>query len=266
VKNPSTSSRVAAVHENLFEYYRYLGRSPQAELSAGPQVNWLLTGIPNAFLNGVFRADSCPGDVVEQTLAHLRSRQVTFFSWWTAPGSPPPQLADRLLAAGLAFKGDGSGMAADLQALPESQPVPTGLTIEPVADDAALSQWIHVFAAGFGVCGNEAVSCGLFSSLGYDPTLCSYIGRLEGVPVATAQLFLGAGVAGLYWIGTLPGARRRGIGTAMTRTVLHEARDLGFRTAILHATPMGFGVYRRLGFREMCKMSRFVLVAPQPKV
>ena len=76
--------------------------------------------------------------------------------------------------------------------------------------------------------------------------------------MATALLFLGAGVAGIYGVGTIPQARRRGIGWAMTTAPLLEARAMGYQIGTLHSSSMGFGIYQRLGFREYCKLSRYV--------
>jgi ribosomal protein S18 acetylase RimI-like enzyme len=64
-------------------------------------------------------------------------------------------------------------------------------------------------------------------------------------------------VIGLYGIGTLPAARRRGVGSALTLIPMLAARDEGYRAAILHATPDGALLYPRLGFEEYCRISRF---------
>jgi len=75
-----------------------------------------------------------------------------------------------------------------------------------------------------------------------------FVGYLDGVPICTAQAELAHGVAGLYNIVTAAGYRMRGFGRAMTVAAMRAARDEGYRTVVLEASPMGEPVYRRLGF------------------
>ena len=80
---------------------------------------------------------------------------------------------------------------------------------------------------------------------------------MAGEPVATATSFFAAGVAGVYCVSTVEPARRQGIGAAVTLAALREARDLGWSIGVLGSSEMGYGVYRRLGFREYCRIGLY---------
>ncbi len=82
----------------------------------------------------------------------------------------------------------------------------------------------------------------------------AYLGTIRGEPVASSLVFFGAGVAGIYHVSTVLEQRGRGVGLAITRAPLIEAQRRAYRIAILHATEMGFPVYRRLGFQEVCAL------------
>lgn len=57
--------------------------------------------------------------------------------------------------------------------------------------------------------------------------------------------------AGFLFVATVPGVRRRGLGTALMRLAIADARERGVRTASLLATAMGRDMYARLGFRDL---------------
>ena len=261
LRDLSVLALVEAIKANLFGWLRYLGSSPKAELHDSPELTRLLTGLPTPTLNAVLRTRAEPGNVdaiIEKTVAHFRSRGVTRFCWWIGPDSRPTDLAEHLVAHGLTYREGGAGMAVDLLALNEDLPAPAGLAIEHVEDTEGLGQWARASFAGIGL-PETSVPGGidLFAGLGFDLPLRNYLGILNGEPVATSQLFLGAGVVGIYVVSTVPWARRKGIGTAMTLAALRDACDMGFRVGILHSSPMGLEVYRRLGFQEYCRMSHF---------
>jgi ribosomal protein S18 acetylase RimI-like enzyme len=154
---------------------------------------------------------------------------------------------------------DVAGMAVRLPALSEKLTRPSDLTVEQVRDVKTLDQWIQVLTIGLGV----SVSVGtlffdVLSSLGFELPWRHYIGRLMGKPVACSSLLLGAGVAGIYFVATVPEARGQGIGTALTLVPLLDARAMGYRIGVLGSTQMGLGVYQRLGFREYSKFGIYI--------
>ncbi len=84
-------------------------------------------------------------------------------------------------------------------------------------------------------------------------------GRLDRENVAIAMAFDHAGDCGIYNVGTVEHARRRGLGTALTALHIHDALARGCRTASLQSTAMAERIYATLGFRDL---GRFMEFAP----
>jgi ribosomal protein S18 acetylase RimI-like enzyme len=84
------------------------------------------------------------------------------------------------------------------------------------------------------------------------------IARLDGESVATAVSFELDGDCGIYNVGTLKHARRRGLASAVTAALLRDARERGCTTASLQATPMAERLYAALGFRDLGRFLEYV--------
>ena len=259
----STPALIAAIEGNFLEYVHLFRHWQQTELREDSDLLWLSSDIPYPVFNIVARTFLAPDRVdaaIEGAIARCRSREVPML-WITGPNAHPADLDERLKAHGFVNAGDPIGMAADLLSLPEHLSTPPGLVIQQVAEIGTLQRWIEACNRGFGrpdFVGQaflDAYSC---LGLGAGFPLFHYIGWLNGEPVAASLLFLGAGVAGIYDVATVPEARQKGIGAAMTRAPLLEARARGYRIGILHALKMGVSVYRRLGFQDYCTFSNYV--------
>lgn len=84
------------------------------------------------------------------------------------------------------------------------------------------------------------------------------LGVLDRVPVAAALAYDHAGDCGIYNVGTVAVARRRGFATALTALHLHRARCRGCTTASLQSTDMAEGVYAALGFLDLGRFIEYV--------
>jgi GNAT superfamily N-acetyltransferase len=254
---------VAAIEDNLSDQFAIFARYiPQASWRDHGGTKLFLTGIPSPLFNGVFQAHLEAGRLdtqIEGTMAAFKAIGAPMY-WWTGPATRPADLGSRLQAHGLAHESDFLGMAIDLVTIGDAEP-PAGLTIERVGDGRSLTTWCDVLARGFAMPGfvrDAYLDMFVRTGLGGDLPWRWYLGLLNGEPVATSLLAVSAGVAGIYNVATLPEARRRGVGTAMSLRPLLDARELGYRAGILRSSEMGVGVYRSLGFREYCKIGRYV--------
>ena len=82
--------------------------------------------------------------------------------------------------------------------------------------------------------------------------------RIDGEMVAAALAYDFGGDSGIYNVGTVERARRRGLGTALTAAQVHDARARGCRTASLQSTPMAERVYSAVGFRDLGRILEYV--------
>ena len=253
----------SAIKANWEAYHYCLGSSPNVELSIGRHLTWLVTDLPDHFMNLVV-CSQLPAEgadkLIESTLTHFKSMNIKKFSWLTHEDGLSAETCRALRAHGFTFKeAFATEMAVDLSTLPDELPTRPGLSIVRVEDEGLLRQWSHVASIGFRIDEKfKQVWCDLFADVILNPRFRTYLALLDGKPVGTSQLFLSEGVAGIYNVTCMPEARGQGIGSAMTLAPLLEARQLGYRVGILQASKQGYNTYRRLGFQDFGELSVYL--------
>jgi len=261
MNTPLTSNDVflKAIEDNLFSAWAHLARLPQVDYRDEPESVRFLGGIPFPLCNSVMRADLAEAEIdgkIEETLSPFRERELPMF-WWIGPATRPADLGSRLERHGLRYMDEAVGMAADLAAdLPGGGGDPT-VRIREVVDEKTLREWMDVFRVVFEV--PEFVADFFAAAMrcvgfGSGSAYRHFIGDANGASASCSSLLFDGDVAGTYNVATLADFRSRGIGAAMSRAAMVEARERGCRLSVLHATPMGYPVYRKLGYREFCRI------------
>jgi len=256
------ASMALAIEANLFAFFHHLANWPRVELHDAADCCWTFSDLPFPLFNSVLRARLDPEDadaLIEARIRACETRRVPML-WWTGPSSEPVDLSERLQRHGF-FLEPAHGMAADLER-PATEVWPDrSVTIESVRDRETLETWSRVLCLAFGAplpFGDAFAELALAIGLGDGSPFRHFLARVNGQAVATCSLFLGAGVAGIYDVATLPDRRKRGLGGRVTRTAMHAARASGYRMAILHSSALGAGMYRMLGFRDVCPIGQHV--------
>jgi GNAT superfamily N-acetyltransferase len=94
---------------------------------------------------------------------------------------------------------------------------------------------------------------------GVDPTAFHLlVAERDGETVATALAFDSGDDCGIYNVSTLEHVRRRGLGTALTALLAHDALARGCRTATLQSTQMAERIYAAVGFRDLGRILEYV--------
>ena len=182
---------------------------------------------------------------------------------WIFPVCEPWALGDAgkaldqaLTDAGLVAPMKFTGMAAP-QLAPPSRPAPE-LKIRAVNDleTATAISDLNCIANHFPPeQGRASVTHAGFWS---DP-LFAYVGYVGRAAVSAAALVVVDGTAYIAWVATDENHRGKGYAEALMRHALAcEERRSGIRRTTLHATDMGFPVYKRMGYEPVCKFNCWI--------
>ena len=138
-----------------------------------------------------------------------------------------------------------------------SEPSPGEHAIRRVTDEATLEDHVQAAAIGFDM--DEAlVRTIMGGSLEAADDVAVYVGYTDGLPV-TSGLGLRTGrTIGVYNIATVPWARKRGYGAAMTTRIVADGAAAGCDVAVLQASEMGYPIYQRLGYRTVVEYMGYV--------
>ena len=172
-------------------------------------------------------------------------------------------LADAAAAAGLASFGDSPAMVIERR-LPDVAP-PKGVTLRLVTTARDVTAFADINGAAYATYGMPAdVAPAILNrqEVLVAPHIRAYLAVVDGEPRAAAMVILTHGAGGIYWVGTTPEARGRGLAELVTRAATNAGFDLGARMVTLQASVMGEPIYRRMGYVEVSRYPQLVRMTP----
>ena len=207
------------------------------------------SNLPAPELNGtrvIRELDDAPA-ALDAARAVFRSRGHPFFGIEIEVGRHPAVEA-AVRAAGLRRVETWPAMAVPISLLPEEQ-LPSGVEIRHVHDEQELDAVRTVEVAAFGT-PVEIAERFVGRKMLEDPRVRMFTAWIDGEPVGEASAYLLHDTVGIFGVGVVESARRRGIGAALT---LRAARAFDDRTdlAWLQPSDMARRMYEGQGFRRV---------------
>jgi GNAT superfamily N-acetyltransferase len=162
---------------------------------------------------------------------------------WVPPGDEDAHVA--LRAAGYAPDSEAPAMALDLAQLPAEDDPPEDWTDSPEPEEIG-----QIVERSFGLA-DGSVGAAL---TGWLEPATAYVARVDGRPASCLTIVREGPDAGVFLVGTIPETRGRGLARRLLLHALHEARAAGASVSTLQSSRLGYPVYRRLGYVDLCRL------------
>jgi ribosomal protein S18 acetylase RimI-like enzyme len=210
----------------------------------------LLVSGPSPYLRVAIRADPAvdAATLVARADAFFAAEPTGFLVLVRRPDDEDIERA--ALAAG--FTAGWTERSMVLTGPPPLGSVPDEVELRVVADRAGVLDYGRVVALANDDPGERERAPLLFhDETILAPHIAAFVAYLGDEPVACAMTLVSHRVAGVFYVGTVEHARRRGLGDALTRLAARTGCEMGADAAWLGASEMGAGLYRRIGFEDL---------------
>lgn len=124
----------------------------------------------------------------------------------------------------------------------------TGLRIVEARDESALRDFDEAMIHGYPIPELAFPADRITDERVLGGPMRYFVGYEGDRPVACAATYVGVREVGVYMVATLPEARGKGYGAAITAAAVAVAPNL---PAVLQASDLGQPIYRRLGFEDI---------------
>ncbi|HEX5588818.1 MAG TPA: GNAT family N-acetyltransferase [Candidatus Limnocylindrales bacterium] len=210
------------------------------------------TGLPIGLFNGCVVTRAVTPEALAEAIEWVAGAGVPFRVWVRT--GLPAQLAAVPPERGLVLHPRPyPGMA--LHPIPQPPPPSGGVKVRRVVDSADLAEHRAILVAGGATA--DVTERLLPPTMLADSDMALLTASLDGRPAGTALAIRSGATVGVYNVGTLPAARRRGVGSAATWAAVAVGLGWGCELAVLQSSDMGQSVYEAMGFRTVVRYLEF---------
>jgi len=260
----SSTDVVRACEQNYLDYWRTVGLSSNAEFSEEGGITRCTTGLPQEIFNVVLSCKLQPrvlDERVDAMIESFRSRRLNLI-WHVGVLTEPSDLGRHLEARGYPRDYDLTAMAFELRSLEEPPHCSERVIVKTVSTGEESKSWIDCLTRSWespaevapwmlrNACLNKSVEREGRLSLPRK----MYLGIIEGEPAGASMLYWSDEIAGLQDVGTVHSKRRCGVGEAVVKAALNDARSMGFGFVVVLSTVEGVRMYEKVGFRTFGKL------------
>ncbi len=244
---------VRAADRNFIGSYEKLAQhQPAGSVRRFGSLTAFVTGLPVSFLNGCVASGPASAAEMGEAVDWLNERGYPYeiFIAEDFAAEHQPELAAR------GFERGRWAMPAMWIRPPPEPPAPRPGVAVRAADDTASLDELLTMHIGAGM--PEPIARGMFAaSFVDDSDVRVFTASLDGLPVGNSIAIRTGDISGVYAVGTLSGARRRGVGTAATWAAVAAGREWGCETVVLQSSEMGYPVYLAMGFALLNRYAVF---------
>ena len=243
----SRACSLCGMHELLAKYEEQVRRvSPFDNVERSERIVRILLphwrGVLWSALDGETADASIAGEIA-------RFEGLGEFEWKYYSYDQPVDLPDRLRAAGFVPEATETLLIGDVQQLPQESPLPDGVELREVTDEAGIDAMGRVNLEGFGEVASDAFGERVLKEIGEGRTrmVVAYAGD-RPISMGRVEFYPGTEFGGLYGGATVPDWRGKGIFRAIVARRVAWATAAGHRYLQTDASDDSRPILERLGF------------------
>lgn len=246
----SPEEMAALIEYNTAEFFLELGHLNNDEICDISKIKYIFSkNWQSRIFMANFRESNATKNI-NQIISRTKELNIPVL-WFVTPMNHPQNLQNILKDSGFIYQNDWRGMAIDLETVPEKFNVPEDMGIKEVLNLKELKIWTDVLVESFQFPKLITSYKKYFIKAGLNNlNFCYYLGFFKEKPVATSIFFKGKEAAGIFYIGTVPHARGKGIAESMVRHILNEAKNHSYNICALQASELGYPLYKKIGFKK----------------